>query len=326
MFRSINSGQLTDRMRHLTTITGKSKAESFVAYLLTLDIPTHVEPTLIQDEWDIWIRDEDRLEFARQEYAQFVESQDHAKYKQAIDQARSIIKEKKQKSSEHQKNIQYSTSRVKPNLFGGSLPPLTLTLIILCVVLGVITEFSRPGAKNWLGNFAMKQLMFVDMSLYLKSGDAAASLKHVELWRILTPAFLHGGPIHLLFNMLSLASLGRLTERLEGIGRYALILLIVAFGSHLFQGLMPTNWFGSPNFVGISGVIFGLLGYMGTKTTLRPDLGFHLPAQVYVMTGFILVLGFSGGSKDFQMANLAHLGGLISGIACGFVLSDRRFG
>ncbi len=313
-------------MRHLTTILGKSKTESFIAYLLTLDIHTHVEPNLAQDEWDIWIRDEDRLEIAKQEYSQFLASPEDAKYRQAIDQAKTIIKEKRLKSSERQKNIRSVTSRVNPSLFGGSLPPLTLTLIILCVVLGLVSEFSQPGAKNWLGNFVKKQLMFVDLSLYIKTGDAAASLKNGELWRILTPAFLHGSPIHLLFNMLSLASLGRLTERLEGIGRYALIILLIAVGSHLFQGLMPTKWFGSPNFVGISGVIFGLLGYMGTKTTLRPDLGFQLPVQVYIMTALILVLGFSGGTKDFQLANLAHIGGLVVGIAIGFVMSDRRFG
>ncbi len=312
-------------MRHLTTITGKSKAESLVAYLLTLDISTHVESTVDQNEWDIWVREEDRLEIAKRESQQFLASPDDVKYRQAIDQAKVIIREKKQKSSERQNNIQFPTSRVNPNLFGGSLPPLTLTLIILCVFLGVVSNFSDPGPENSLGNFVMKQLMFVDMGLYKLTGDAAASLKQGELWRILTPAFLHGHPIHLLFNMLSLASLGRLTERLEGIGRFAVIILIIATGSHLLQGLMPIKWFGSPNFVGISGVVFGLLGYMGMKTTLRPDLGFQLPRQVYIMTALILVFGFSGGMQDFQMANLAHLGGLISGVAIGFVMSDRRF-
>ena len=312
-------------MRHLTTITGKSKAESFVAYLLTLDIPTHVEPLLDQTEWDIWVRDEDRLEIAKKEYQLFSASPEDPKYRQAVDQAKGIIKDKKLKSFERQKNIQYSSSRINPNLFSGSLPPMTLTLILLCVFLGLVSEFSRPGPRNWLGNFAMKQLMFVDMGLYKQTGDPAVSIKQGELWRILTPAFLHGHAIHLLFNMLSLASLGRLTERLEGIGRYAVIILLIGIGSHLLQGLMPLKWYGSPNFVGISGVIFGLLGYMGMKTTLRPDLGFQLPAQVYVMTGLILVFGFSNSMQDFQMANLAHLGGLMSGAAIGFVMSDRRF-
>jgi len=312
-------------MRHLTTITGKSKAEAFVAYLLTRGIPTHVEPVSDQNEWDIWIRDEDRLDDAKKEYQLFLASPDDAKYVGAIDQARSIIKDKRQKSVERMKNIQNAPSRVNTNLFGGSLPPLTLTLIILCCFIGLVTEFSQPSSKNWLGNFMMKQLMFVDMSLYLKTGDAAASLKQGELWRILTPAFLHGHAIHLLFNMLSLASLGRLIERLEGIGRYALIMLIIAIGSHLLQGLMPIKWFGSPNFVGISGVVFGLLGYIGMKTTLRPDLGFQLPAQAYLMTALILGFGFWGGMQDFQMANLAHVGGLLVGVAIGFIMSDRRF-
>jgi len=312
-------------MRHLTTITGKSKTEAFVAFLLTQNIATQVEPNSNQNEWDVWVRDEDRLETAKREYSLFQASPEDSKYKQAMDQAKTILKEKRVQSSERQKNIQYSTSRVTPNMFGGSLPPLTLTIIILCVFLGLVTEFGSPSPNNWLGNFAMRQLMFVEMPLYKASLDPAASLKQGELWRVLTPAFLHGGPIHLLFNMLSLASLGRLTERLEGIMRYAILLLLLAVGSHLLQGLMPTKWFGSPNFVGISGVIFGLLGYIGMKTTLRPDLGFQLPAQVYLMTALILVIGFGGGTKDFQMANLAHVGGLVAGIALAFVMSDRRF-
>lgn len=312
-------------MRHLTTITGKTKAETFVAYLLTQDIVTHVEPSADKNEWDIWVRDEDRLETAKREFSQFFASSDDPKYLQAIDQAKTILKEKRLQLSDRQKNVQYSASRVSPDMFGGSIPPLTLTIIILCVFLGLVTQFGAPDPNNWLGNFAKKQLMFVDMSLYRASLDPTASLKKGELWRVITPAFLHGGTIHLLFNMLSLASLGRLTERLEGIGRYAMLVVVIAIGSHLLQGLMPLNWYGSPNFVGISGVIFGLLGYVGMKTTLRPDLGFQLPAQVYLMTALILVIGFSGGSKDFQMANLAHVGGLVVGVALAFVMSDRRF-
>jgi len=312
-------------MRHLTTITGKSNAESFVAYLLTQDIPTHVEPAADLNEWDVWIRDEDRLEFAKQEYQQFLAAPDDAKYRQAIDHAKSIIKEKKQKSAEYQKNTSYSISRsrVGPNLFTGSLPPLTLTLIIVCVILGIATEFTK--ATNEFGIYIVKQLMFVDLELYLNNGDPAASIKQGEVWRILTPAFLHGGPIHLLFNMLSLASLGRLIERLEGTGRFAMMVLLIAIASHLLQGLMPGKWYGSPVFVGISGVVFGLLGYIAMKTNLRPDLGIQLPAQVYLMTGLILVIGFANNTKGLPLAHLAHVGGLVAGIAIGFVMSDRRF-
>ena len=312
-------------MRHLTTITGKSNAESFVAYLLTQNIPTQVEPTADQSEWDVWIRDEDKLEIAKKEYQQFLASPEDAKYHQAIEQAKSIIKEKKQKSIEYQKNTSYSIprSRVSPNMFSGSLPPLTLTLIIVCVVLGIASDFTR--ATGEFGFNIVKQLLFVDLGLYQSTGDPAASIKQGEVWRIFTPAFLHGDPLHLLFNMLSLASLGRLIERLEGIGRFALMVFLIAIVSHLFQGLMPGKWYGSPNFVGISGVVFGLLGYIATKTNLRPDLGIYLPAQVYLMTGLILVFGFTTSTKGFALANLAHVGGLAAGIVIGFIMSDRRF-
>lgn len=312
-------------MRHLTSITGKSNAESFVAYLLTQNIPTHVEPTADPNEWDVWIRDEDRLELAKKEYQQFLASPEDAKYHQAIDQAKSIIKEKKQKSIEYQKNTSYSIprSRVRPNMLSGSLPPLTLTLVIVCVILGIASEFTR--ATGEFGSSIVRQLLFVDLGLYQSTGDPAASIKQGEVWRIFTPAFLHGDPLHLLFNMLSLASLGRLIERLEGIGRFAFMVFLIAIVSHLFQGLMPGKWYGSPNFVGISGVVFGLLGYIATKSNLRPDLGIYLPAQVYLMTALILVFGFTTSTKGFALANLAHVGGLVAGIVIGFVMSDRRF-
>ena len=312
-------------MRHLTTITGKSTTESFVAYLLTQDISTHVEQAGDVNDWDVWIRDEDRLEVAKKEYQQFIATPDDAKYRNAVDQAKAILKEKKLKSAERQKNVQYPSSRANSGPFGGSLPPLTLTLILLCVFLGIVSEFADPAPKNWLGNYIMKQLSFVDMGLYGTTSDPAVSLKQGELWRILTPAFLHGSTFHLLFNMLALGSLGRKVERLEGIGRYALIILIIASCSHLLQGLMPTKWFGSPFFVGISGVVFGLIGYLGMKTTLRPDLGIQVPAQTYLMVALILVIGLYGNSKSLPLANMAHLGGLIAGVALGFLMSDRRF-
>jgi GlpG protein len=313
-------------MRHLTTITGKSATESFVAYLLTQDISTHVEPEgSDENKWDIWIRDEDKSERAKLEYQQFVLAPNDPKYRSAIEDAKEILKTQKQKAFDRKKYIQSPSSNVGPSLLGNGLPPMTLTLVVLCVFLGLVSEFSTPSPTNWLGNLVMKQLMFVDIELYQEHGDPALSIKHGELWRILTPAFLHGHPIHLLLNMLSLAMLGRITERLEGIGRFALIVLLVGIGSHLLQGLMPTQWFGSPNFVGISGVIMGLLGYIGTKTTMRPDLGFALSSQAYIMTALILILGFTGSSQNLQVANLAHVGGLVAGIAIGFVMSDRRF-
>jgi GlpG protein len=315
-------------MRHLSDIESKSNAEAFVAYLLTRGISTHVEAEGSATSnassanegakrWSIWIRDEDRMADARQELTQFLADPQNPRYHQAITDAKEIIRQKSAERRERERSIQKINRGTQP-IMGGPMPPLTLTLIILCVVIGLVTNLSRPAENNWLGRTAMKELMFVDSGLYSKTKDPAASLKQLELWRIFTPAFLHGGAMHLLLNMLSLASLGRLTERLEGMGKYAIILLVTAAGAHLLQGLLPETAWGSPYFVGISGVVLGLFGYLAVKSHLRPESGFYFPPDAYLMTALILVLGFisPGG---LGLANMAHLGGLATGAVLGAV-------
>jgi GlpG protein len=151
---------------------------------------------------------------------------------------------------------------------------------------------------------------------------------------VITPAFLHGDPIHLLMNMLALASLGRLVERMIGIRRYAILLVLLAIGSHLPQGLLGENLLGvrglsgSPNFVGISGVIMGLFGYIAIKTKLNPNIGFSLSPQSYFMVAILLVIGFAGemfgNVGNLHMANFAHLGGLVSGVLLGIISEQVR--
>jgi len=332
-------------MRSLTTIEGKSDAEAFVAYLLTLGISTHVEPTsppsmgnalesARPEAWEVWIKNEDLMAQAKEELETFLANPKDPKYATALKQANQILRDQREEARLRQRNIQ--SPRLDDNrssMFSGRLPPLTLTLIVLCCVFGLLTSFSQPSPENRLGLSIVKQLKFVDMGLYSKSKDPAASLKRGEYWRVFTPAFLHGDPLHLLMNMLGLASLGRIVERMIGLRRYALLLVLLAAGSHLPQGLLGENLFGfkglsgSPNFVGISGVIMGLFGYVAVKTKMRPDLGFALSAQAYFMVGILLVMGFAGEMfgkvGNLHMANFAHLGGLVAGAILGF-LSEAR--
>jgi len=333
-------------MRSLTTIEGKSDAEAFVAYLLTLGISTHVEPASITsdvpsgphqraDTWEVWIKSEDRLSQAKEELVAFQANPKDPKYLSALRQANQILKDRREEARLRQRNIQ--TPRLDSNrssMLSGRLPPLTLTLIILCCVFGLLANFSNPSRENRLGESIVKQLKFVDMDLYAKDKDPAASLKKGEFWRVLTPAFLHGSPIHLLMNMFALASLGRLVERLVGLRRYAMLLVLIALGSHLPQGLLGEDLFGikgisgTPNFVGISGVIMGLFGYIAIKTKMHPELGFSLSPSSYLMVGFLLVVGFAGeafgGRSDLHMANVAHLGGLVTGAILGFLIEAGR--
>ncbi len=316
-------------MRHLTDIDSKAKAEAFVAYLLTKGISTHVEPENVSAEastygaerWSVWIRDEDRIGEAKTELQHFLSNPSDERYRSAIQEARAIVVKQREEQKQREKNIhKVRTSSSIAGAYGGKLPPLTLLLIIVCVVTGLITQFSRPDKGNDIGIFAVRELTFVDMEKYRETSDPAYSLKKLELWRIITPAFLHGGAIHLLLNMFSLASLGRIAERMEGLGRYALILLICGIGAHLLQGLMPLKFWGGPNFVGISGVVLGLFGYMAVKSKLKPNLGFFFPPSAYLMVAVLVGFGFMSQS-GLGLANMAHLGGLLTGALLGVVMN-----
>jgi len=132
---------------------------------------------------------------------------------------------------------------------------------------------------------------------------------------LLTSAFLHGGFLHIAFNMYVLFALGPTLERVLGHWRYLLLYLLAALGggvaSYWFSGLMTVS-------VGASGAIFGLMGALvvaGKK--LRYDI-----TQVLILLGVNVALGFMSPGVDWR----AHLGGLVTGalVAGIMVLPEKR--
>jgi GlpG protein len=206
---------------------------------------------------------------------------------------------------------------------GGRLPPLTLTMLILCIVLSLLSNFSSPGQNNTVGQMIDRQLSFVTVrDLAASDGDPLASIRRGEVWRTVTPIFLHGSPLHLAFNMFMFVMLGRIAERMDGTSRYALLLLLLAIIPNLIAGLMPMHLGGSPRFVGISGVVYGLATYLWISAQQRPELGFQIPSHFILLLVFLMVLGFAGVLGP-QISNWSHLGGFVTGLAIG-IISARR--
>jgi GlpG protein len=311
-------------MRYLAEVEGKQRAESFVAWLITKNIETHIEAAPKNPEkWEIWIRDEDKLAEARQELNVFQSNPDAPEYLSAVELARQIIKEK-------QATVQAATKNVRPVTYRGAsptqmvkgpLPPLTLTLVISCIAISLLSNFTKPNTNSQLGLQIVDKMFFVSPIAYRESGnDAAASLKRGEVWRAVTPIFLHADPIHLFMNMLGLIAFGRVTERLVGTPRFALMVLILAVLPMLLACLMPRNLDGSPFTVGISGVLYGLVGYLWLLTSQRPQLGFRVPDGVVGFLLLVIVLGFAGIIRD--ISNWGHLGGFVVGLL--LALMERK--
>lgn len=145
----------------------------------------------------------------------------------------------------------------------------------------------------------------------LENLDVFSDIKSGQLWRLITPVFLHFGMIHLLFNMYWLWSLGGLLEVRYGSGRFLLLFLLTAMLSNVAQALI-----GGPNFGGMSGVNYGLFGYMYLHGKFHPAPSFQPDRQtVFIMLAW-LVLCFSGLMGT--IANWAHLFGFLTGAAAGF--------
>jgi GlpG protein len=311
-------------MRCLGQITNRRAAEQFVAFLLTQGISTQVEPVPnALDQWEVWVRDEDRMAEAIDLLIEYERDPGNPKYFEAVQQANKVLLEKTKQRQAVAKNVR--KVRYQSTSFGDRrIPPLTLTLIILCVVVSIFNNFGNPDLANEIGQSISRQLFFVSSADFaISNGDPAASLKKWQLWRVITPIFLHLSPIHLVFNTLGMVVLGRVCERWLGTTKYALFVLAAAVLPNLLQGLTPEALHGSPFFGGISGVVYALFGLVWIRSMLNPMLGIFIPTIYLVLMIMPIAVGISGIVPGWNFADLCHLGGLLVGAATAFMIERR---
>lgn len=321
-------------MRYLTQIEDRQKAEAFVAYMITQSVATHIEAVPNDaSRWEVWIRNEDDLAKARTELAEFQANPLDPKYAGAIDQAREIIKQKQEASEASLRNIRkvkYRSASNNPLQQGGPLPPLTLTLLIVCILVSLFSNFSKPRPGFRFETMVAEKLNFVSVRAYVTSGrDPAANIKQGEVWRMITPAFLHGSVIHLVMNMMGLVALGRLTERLFGTVRFAMMMLPLCVIPITVACLIPPtpegaviDIGGSPFTVGLSGALYGLSAFLWLLGMQRPELGFRIPNGFIIFLWAFILLGFVGVIPG--ISNWGHLIGFLVGLLLALMIIPKR--
>jgi rhomboid family protein len=137
------------------------------------------------------------------------------------------------------------------------------------------------------------------------------------IWQLATYMFLHGGPLHILFNMLGIWMFGSELEHLWKTRFFLRFYAITGVGAGLTVvavGLLPFDATASTyvsSTIGASGALYGLLMAYALYYPDRPILMFLLfpvPAKYFVLIiGAIAFLSAPGG----QVSNAAHLGGLL---------------
>lgn len=138
-----------------------------------------------------------------------------------------------------------------------------------------------------------------------------------QWWRLFTPAVLHFSFMHIAFNLLWWWELGGLIERGQSTGRLLGITGVIAVVSNAAQGLQYSLHFG-----GLSGVIYGLLGYLWLYPVLNPAAGFRLRKEIlWFMLGW-LAIGYTGVLDALfgPVSNIGHLSGLLAGMGLGVVI------
>ena len=205
---------------------------------------------------------------------------------------------------------------IKPGELTGGLwrgmlrAPLSLILIAVCCVLAILAPLAAPTALTL-------DLLYPDFSYGTRTIVLSRVLEDFgfsELARMLTPILLHGGLLHLLFNMMWLWDLGPRIERAQSSLVLAGVIVVLGLVSNTAQYL-----YSGRNFGGMSGVVFGLFAYIWMWQLIDPRKGLSLPTS---LIWFMIISLVAMTALNLSMiADEAHMGGFFAGIVFGGVVA-----
>jgi GlpG protein len=263
------------------------------------------------DGWLVWIYNEDHLEKARSELESYLKDPHDPAYAAAATSAQQVREREKKLDRQYRKNFREVT-----DLWSGlrvRRRPITMLLVAMAAVVFVLQQGS-------LGSKVMAALVISPPVPDPEGRWTNDGLQHVlngEVWRLVTPIFIHGGLLHIAFNCWATIVEGTIIETRRGTARLAILVLVSAVISNLGQYFyMEQTNPGAPHlFGGLSGVGFALFGYLWMKGQYEPEQGMILHPNTVMTMLMWLVLCMTGAVGS--IANAAHVVGLAVGIVFG---------
>lgn len=222
-------------------------------------------------------------------------------------------------------SVQVSFHPTRPGTIAVGWQQVWLTLALIFLSLGFSFLIGMGENFAYLRLFTFTDV--VEHRQQIFSTNLLETLRNFELWRLITPIFLHFSFMHVLFNLLWVWVVGSKVEYFHG--RLVLLGLVLfsALSSNLAQYLIS-----GPLFGGMSGVVFALLGYAWLWDKRHPRNPIGLPPALMGFMVFWLVLGYTGILESLgfgSIANTAHLVGLVCGLLYTFIaerLPNRQRG
>ena len=299
-------------MRAIGEIQDEAAARTFGDFLYAQGIGHELERGA-ENRWAVWVKSDDDCPRAAEFLATFHRNPADPLFTRAATDAADTRRREAEDLASYRRRVR-SGRTFFPSLKGYRFGPLTFVLIAVCVVVFVMTKLGTDfGAVNsfWFSEHR-------SFATFWRRILEVPELRDGQVWRLLTPIFIHMNLMHIVFNLMWLADLGSMIEGRQSSGLLGWLVLVLGVGSNVVQYVST----GSGSFGGMSGVVYGLLGYMWIRGKLDPGCGLRLHKETVVSSLVWFFLCFTDWLGP--IANGAHAGGLVIGMAWGWIAACRR--
>lgn len=280
-------------LRKLIEFTEQTAAEAAANYLETQGIESRVRDAA--SGWSVWVLKDEDLE--RAQLLRDKLSRDQlAAFERLPELQRRAEQARKQREVERRPVFapRLMGGDQKPGPWGAGVAGLMAVSVLVAVLTGV---GSRPLWGLYIAPVDLGRGVFLP-------------IEWTQPWRLVTPIFLHFGLMHIVFNMMWLRQLGSVIEQQEGTPRLLSLVMVAAVLSNLAQ-----YWVRGPHFGGMSGVNYALFAFCWMQARYAPNSGYRLSSgTTLLMMGWLILCGTG---LMGPVANVAHAGGLIVGLAWG---------
>jgi rhomboid protease GluP len=188
-----------------------------------------------------------------------------------------------------------------------SSPPVVTYTLLTVNVLAFLVDFGLKAMGYGAQGVG-------PLTLYGAKDNAA--ILNGQLWRFVTPLFLHGGLLHIGFNSYFLYLVGRRLEARFGTARFLALYILSGVG-----GVLASFAFSQYNSIGASSALFGLIGAWIPMLARNREVLADTRRQIWriiEVIGINLVISFTPGIDIW-----AHVGGLLAGLALGWLITPR---
>ncbi len=180
--------------------------------------------------------------------------------------------------------------------------PVTWAIALVCVLVYLLSLSSHQ------------------LEVYLFTHFPEDSAQYADVWRFFSHAVVHLSFTHILFNLTYWLIFATMIEKNNGSAKVLMLFVSIALISGIVQ-----NFFSGPAFFGLSGVVYGVLGYVYVMSRFDRRQRYRLPGGFIYMLLVGIAVGFIGPLVDLHFGNAAHISGLAVGILIALFDSQKWF-